>query len=114
MGCSECAIKCVWPTVDVSPTWELVRSNRLRSGRRLADVGQFADRPGAKLLLVVDIAGSGVELVVAEQDVWSAVLSQAKNDGDRLACANVYGLYLELITPGIDGMTLPAKNVSLS
>ena len=26
------------------------------------------------------------------RNVWSAALSQAKNDGDRLVCANVYGL----------------------
>ena len=28
----------------------------------------------------------------AKTNVWSAALSQAKNDGDRLVCANVYGL----------------------
>ena len=28
----------------------------------------------------------------ANRNVWSAALSQAKNDGDRLVCANVYGL----------------------
>src|SRR6202167_5761803 len=27
------------------------------------------------------------------RDVWSAALSQAKNEGDRLACANVFGLH---------------------
>src|SRR5258708_30318355 len=28
----------------------------------------------------------------ANRNVWSAALSQAKNEGDRLVCANVYGL----------------------
>jgi hypothetical protein len=28
----------------------------------------------------------------ANRNVWSAALSQAKNEGDRLACANVFGL----------------------
>jgi hypothetical protein len=42
---------------------ELVR--RFRS--RLADVGDFADRLPAELLLVVDVAGGGVELVMTQQ-----------------------------------------------
>lgn len=29
----------------------------------------------------------------AIQNVWSAALSQAKNEGDRLVCANVFGLH---------------------
>jgi hypothetical protein len=28
----------------------------------------------------------------ANRNVWSAALSQAKNEGDKLACANVFGL----------------------
>ena len=31
----------------------------------------------------------------ANRNVWSPTLSQAKNEGDRLVCANVYGLSLE-------------------
>jgi len=30
--------------------------------------------------------------ITDKPDVWSAALSQAKNEGDRLVCANVYGL----------------------
>jgi hypothetical protein len=29
----------------------------------------------------------------ANRNVWSAALSQAKNEGDRLVCANVFGLH---------------------
>src|SRR5450631_144358 len=29
----------------------------------------------------------------ANRNVWSAALSQAKNKGDRLVCANVFGLH---------------------
>jgi hypothetical protein len=36
---------------------------------RLADVGHFAKRFATKLLLIVDIADGGVELVVAEQEL---------------------------------------------
>ena len=36
--------------------------------------------------------------------VWSAALSQAKNEGDRLVCANGYGLRLEHKAPRLDGM----------
>jgi hypothetical protein len=35
---------------------------------RLANVGQFTERLPAELLLVVDIAGGGVELIVAQQN----------------------------------------------
>jgi hypothetical protein len=31
--------------------------------------------------------------MTATRNVWSAALSQAKNEGDRLVCANVFGLY---------------------
>jgi hypothetical protein len=33
---------------------------------QLADIGQFTERLDAKLLLVVDVAGGGVQLVVAK------------------------------------------------
>jgi hypothetical protein len=56
----------------------------------LADVGQFAERLSAKLLLVIDIAGGRVEFVVADQDVRSAALSQAKNDSDRVTQRHRY------------------------
>jgi len=29
----------------------------------------------------------------ANQNVWSAASSQVKNEGDRLVCANVFGLH---------------------
>jgi hypothetical protein len=32
-------------------------------------------------------------LVEENRNVWSAALSQAKNESDRLVCANVCGLY---------------------
>jgi hypothetical protein len=41
--------------------------------------------------------------VKAGVNVWSAALSQAKNDGDVLVCANVYGLCWR-VSPGHDGM----------
>ena len=40
----------------------------------------------------------------ANQNVWSAALSQAKNESDRMVCANVFGLSLEHKAPGLDGM----------
>ncbi len=45
--------------------WSLIRFDRMLFAACLADVGDFADCVPAKLLLVVDIAGGGVELVVA-------------------------------------------------
>ena len=39
----------------------------------------------------------------ANRNVWSAALSQVKNESDRMACANVFGLLLEQ-APGLDGM----------
>ncbi len=40
----------------------------------------------------------------AIRNVWSAALSQAKSEGDRLVCANVYDLCWSKATPGQDGM----------
>src|SRR5882762_10016550 len=40
----------------------------------------------------------------ANRNVWSAASSQAKNEGDRLVCANVYGLHWSTKAPGLDGM----------
>ena len=34
-----------------------------------------------------------LQLQAPQNNVWSAALPQAKNDGDRLVCANVFGLY---------------------
>ena len=39
----------------------------------------------------------------ANRNVWSAALSQAKNEGDRMVCANVFGL-CGAQAPGLDGM----------
>ena len=41
--------------------------------------------------------------VTGNRNVWSAALSQAKNEGDRLVYANVFGLCWST-TPGLDGM----------
>src|SRR5882762_7394339 len=40
----------------------------------------------------------------ANRNVWSAASSPAKNEGDRLVCANVYGLHWSTKAPGLDGM----------
>jgi hypothetical protein len=55
------------------------------------------------------MAYEGTEVPVSRsqeaiRNVWSAAPSQAESERDRLVCANVYGLLLELITPGQDGM----------
>jgi hypothetical protein len=39
----------------------------------------------------------------AIRNVWSAALSQAKNESDRMVCANVFGL-CGAQAPGLDGM----------
>jgi hypothetical protein len=40
----------------------------------------------------------------ANRNVWSAALSQAKNESDRMVCANVFGLRWSTKAPGLDGM----------
>ena len=50
------------------PVWCAAHLGANRT-RPLADVGDLAERLGAELLLVVDVAGGGVELVVAEKEL---------------------------------------------
>ena len=45
--------------------------------------------------------GSGLS---ANRNVWSAASSQAKNESDRMVCANVFGLRWSTKHPGLDGM----------
>jgi hypothetical protein len=44
----------------------------------------------------------------ASRNVWSAGLSQAKNESDRMVCANVFGLCWSIKLPGLDGMRCAA------
>ena len=67
---------------------------RVRRWRSVAEKRQIVEltfEPGASVALVARAHGVNANQVF---NVWSVAVLQAKNEGDRVVCANVSGLFV--------------------